>query len=227
MALPDNAFPSTGLERVATNRVTRSLTTGAGAEGEESASAERAWVDGICRGDPSALEGVMRAYAPRLMQFAFGFVGDRADAEDIVQEVLWRIWDGRAEWRAPTSLRAYLLTAVRNRALNLLGRRRTRELHAFMVRESSAADPESVAAPSPVDVLVDVESSTEAVATLRRAFLTLTERQQTAIRLRYEDGLTFPELATALGITQSGAEQLVSRSIRALRAAVGSGSTES
>ena len=220
IASPSAGLPSVGSDRIATDRIGRRSTTDDGAGDGDQASAERAWIAGIRRGDASALEDVVRAYAPRLAQFAFGFVGDRAEAEDIVQDVLWRIWDGRAVWRAPSSLRAYLIAAVRNRALNVLGRRRTRDQYAVMVRQSGVADPASAMVPNPADVLADADASAEMVAALRRAFLELTERQQTAVRLRYEDGLSYPELAASLGVTQSGAEQLVSRAIRALRAAV-------
>ncbi|HWZ57331.1 MAG TPA: sigma-70 family RNA polymerase sigma factor [Gemmatimonadaceae bacterium] len=219
VASPRNAI-LVGSGRIGTDRIGRRPTTDAGAGDDEGAIAERAWVDGIRRGDPSALEAVVRAYGPGLAQFAFGFVGDRAESEDIVQDVLWRIWDGRDHWRAPTSLRAYLLAAVRNRALNVLGRRRTRDRHALMVQQSGATDPDLAMAPNPADVLADAEATAEVMATLRRAFLGLTERQQTAIRLRYEQGLSFLELAGALGVTLSGAEQLVARAIRALRAEV-------
>jgi RNA polymerase sigma-70 factor, ECF subfamily len=161
---------------------------------------------------------VVRAYGPRLTRLAYGIVRDREQAEDIVQDVLWRVWDGRPAWRALTSLRAYLIKAVRNRALNAVRDRHTREQYAHAVLRSSAADPDLALTPNPADALADAEASAESMAALRRGFLRLTERQQTAVRLRYEEGLTYPELAAALGVTRSGAEQLVARAIHTLRA---------
>jgi RNA polymerase sigma-70 factor (ECF subfamily) len=214
-----HAHPSLVAPRVAVDGVSRRLANDA-RRGDDDPRAELAWIDGIRRGDPSALEAVVRTYAPRLVQFAFGFVRDREDAEDIVQDVLWRIWDGRDHWQAPESLRAYLIAAVRNRALNVVGRRQTRERHAYLVRDSAAADPDLGLAPNPAELFAAAEIRADTVLALRRAFLGLTARQQTAVRLRYEDGLSYPELAVALGVTLSGAEQLVARAIRALRRVV-------
>jgi RNA polymerase sigma-70 factor, ECF subfamily len=205
--------------------IVRSSATDAGASGDgsidgESATAERGWVDGIRHGDPRALESLVRAYAPRLVRLAFGLVHDGAEAEDIVQDVFWRIWDGRATWEAPTSLRAYLYTAVRNRALNALERRRVREQHAFRVSQSSASDPDLVSTPDPADAFMAAESNARMLGMLRGAFLRLTERQQTALRLRYEEALTHREVAAALNVTHSAAEQLLGRAIHALRVAL-------
>ena len=87
---------------------------------------ERDWIEGIGRSDVGAFEAMVRTYGPQLARFAVGLLGSREDAEDIAQDVLWRVWDGRGAWRPTVSLRAYLFTAVRNRALNLLQRGRIR-----------------------------------------------------------------------------------------------------
>jgi RNA polymerase sigma factor (sigma-70 family) len=183
----------------------------------ESASVQRAWVDGIRRGEAAALEAAVKAYGPRLVGFAAGIVVDGAAAEDIVQDVFWRIWDGRASWTIQSSLQAYLFTAVRNRALTAIARRQTRAQHVLREQRLAESDVGAALAASPGEIFDAAESDAAIVAALRHAFLRLTERQQTAVRLRYEEGLSYPELASVLGITVSGAEQLMARALRALR----------
>jgi RNA polymerase sigma-70 factor (ECF subfamily) len=175
------------------------------------------WIEGIGRGDAGAFEAMVRAYGPQLARFAGGLLGSREDAEDIAQDVLWRVWEGRGAWRPTVSLRAYLFTAVRNRALNLLQRDRIRARYQVATQQMAQYDAELQEVASPADVLNAEEDRLALVAALRRAFAGLTERQQSAVRLRYEHGLTFPEVAAALAVSLSAAEKIVARAIRAMR----------
>jgi RNA polymerase sigma-70 factor, ECF subfamily len=181
---------------------------------------ERAWIDGVRRGNVAAFERMVRAYGPPLSRFAFGLLGSQEDADDIVQDVLWRVWDGREDWWPTVSLRAYLFTAVRNRALNLLQRGRVSARYQEATQQAAEHDAELQAIPSPAEVFEAEEERTALTAALRRAFAGLTERQQSAVRLRYEEGLTFPEAAAALGVSLSAAEKIVARAIRVMRAGV-------
>src|SRR6266480_7837595 len=79
-------------------------------------AAERAWVDRIRAGDLDAFESLYRAYWQPLYAFAFRYVRSRHDAEDVAQEVFFRIWRGRSEWRAAGAVRNYLFLAVRSAA---------------------------------------------------------------------------------------------------------------
>jgi RNA polymerase sigma-70 factor (ECF subfamily) len=179
---------------------------------------EGEWIEGIGRGDVAAFEAMVRAYGPRLARFAVGLLGSREDAEDIAQDVLWRVWEGRGAWRPTVSLRAYLFTAVRNRALNLLQRGRIRARYQAAMQHRAQHDAELQEIANPAAALEEEEERVAVTTALRRAFAGLTERQQSAVRLRYEHGLTFPEVAAALAVSLSAAEKIVARAIRALRA---------
>ncbi len=188
---------------------------------------EGEWIEQIRRGDAAAFETMVRAYGPQLARFAVGLLGSREDAEDIVQDVLWRVWEGRGAWRPTVSLRAYLFTAVRNRALNLLQRGRIRARYQVATQHSAQYDAELQAIASPADVLDEEEDRIAVTTALRRAFAGLTERQQSAVRLRYEHGLTFPEVAAALAVSLGAAERIVARAIRAMRVGMWVGMRES
>ena len=181
---------------------------------------ERGWIAGIQHGDVAAFEAVVRTYGPPLTRFATGLLGGRDAADDVVQDVLWRVWDGRAAWRPTVSLSAYLYAAVRNRALNALERDRVRARHGDATRDAAAHDPALYAAPSPAEITEAAADASDRTALVRRAFAALTERQQTAVRLRYEDGLSFADVAASLGVSVSAAEQLVARAIRVLRSEI-------
>jgi RNA polymerase sigma-70 factor (ECF subfamily) len=193
---------------------------GARQEHQATTEDERAWAEGIRRGDPAAFEAMVRAFGPSLVRFAYGCVRDSADAEDIVHDVLWRIWDGRERWEAPTSLRAYLFIAVRNRSRYLSDKQQVRTKYTLRVREEREGDQGLVTMPDPAEELERHEATARKVGLLRQAFQHLTARQQDALRLRYEVGMTYPELGPALGLTQRGGEQLLSRAMKALRKAL-------
>ena len=73
----------------------------------------------IRAGDERALETIFRAHYAALCNFALRYVGERALAEELVQDLFADLWARRAQWKLTGSLRGYLFSALRNRALNL------------------------------------------------------------------------------------------------------------
>ncbi len=67
--------------------------------------------------DERMFEFVFKAYFPRLMAFALKFIPNKAEAEDIIQEVFLKIWLKRTEIEEST-FQSYLFTMVRNTCLN-------------------------------------------------------------------------------------------------------------
>jgi RNA polymerase sigma-70 factor (ECF subfamily) len=170
----------------------------------------------IRAGDAKAFELAFRAYYQPLCAFAARFVRDTAAAEDLVQDVFGAMWTARGTIVIKTSLRAYLYTSVRNRALNV---RKHEVVADDWERDESADDARELhTRPLQPDVLLDralLESEVEA------AFNALPERAATALRLRWRDELTYAEIAEAMGISVKGVEKLLSRGLRALRERLG------
>ncbi len=187
---------------------------------------EREWAEGIGQSDVRAFEAMVHVYRSDLARLAAGLLRSREDAEDVLQDVLWRVWEARGEWRPAISIHAYLVSAVRNRSLNLLDRRLIRAQYQERAQQAAEHEPETWATPSPSEVFEAEEERVALTIALRRAFAELTERQQTAIRLHYEAGLTFPEVAVTLRVSLRAAEQIVARGIRAMRAGMQDGFAE-
>jgi RNA polymerase sigma-70 factor (ECF subfamily) len=180
---------------------------------------EHDWVARIQRGDQRAFEELyLASYAP-LCSFALLMVGGgrRDVAEELVQDVLCWIWERRAEWRpAGNSVRGYLFRAVRNQAINYLKR---------VERERRAADalPQDMVALGmgrPERAPDDAAALTELDAALTCALEGLSPRCREACVLHWRHGLSYPEVASAMGITVKGAEALVTRGLKCLRGAM-------
>ena len=137
-------------------------------------------------------------------------------AQDVVQDVLCRVWQLGAAWHPQGSARSYLYASVRNAVLN----RRKHEVIAARFEDEAlrtAAHGGAVESPS-AERMVEARERTDA---LRRQIDALPERQRAALALRYEEQLTVPEVAATLGITVKAAENLLARTVKALRARVG------
>ncbi len=171
---------------------------------------DRPLVDRIRLGDAAAFEALVRAFVMPLTSFAEGYTGSRDAARDIVQDVLSRVWVKREAWRPTTTVAAYLYGAVRNAALNALKHDRVEARFQRAARTAVPGEPS-------VD---PIELPDERLVAVRCALLGLTERQRSAIRLRYAQSLTMPEVAAALGVRLGVAEKLVARALAALRSAV-------
>jgi RNA polymerase sigma-70 factor, ECF subfamily len=141
-------------------------------------------------------------YARDVFRFALYLSGNRAEAEDITSETFVRAWTSPEPIRAET-LKGYLFTIARN--LYLQGLRKSRrhvELDDQMVDRQ----------PSP---LVWAEQRAEFRAVLV-GLQALPETDCSAVLMRAVEGMTYEEIAHALGITLAGVKTKIYRARLAL-----------
>ncbi len=168
----------------------------------------------IRAGDIQAFDDVARKHIPAMVRLA-GAINPIGDVhEDIVQSVLARVWERRAEFYPRKSIVAYLMAAVRSHALDVRRQDRSRERLLEHAGDHFSHDETLNLFPSP-DTGLDIGDDKLA---LRRAFFTLSERQRTVLHLRYGQDMRYAEVAAVLGITPKAVERLLAKSIEALRA---------
>jgi RNA polymerase sigma-70 factor (ECF subfamily) len=131
------------------------------------------------------------AYAERLVRYAFRRLGNRADAEDVVQDVFVRAFADRRKRTEVSDVGPYLYRSVANACTDLL---RKRNCAAVFCEEVDAA---SLLGDShgPAEVAQAAESLVRAEALLGR----LPREQAEAVRLRVLDGLRLGEIAEVVG----------------------------
>lgn len=160
-------------------------------------------------GDAAAARALTLRLTPRVHAHAMRLLGDRAEAEDVTQEAMLRLWRIAPDWRegeAKVSTWLYRVTA--NLATDRLRKRRA-------VALDSVPEPED-AAPGPAGLLQDKARA----AALQQALAALPERQRQAVVLRHLEGLGNPEIAGIMDISAEAVESLIARGKRALTAAL-------
>ncbi len=164
------------------------------------------------RGDSDAARVLTGRHLGRVYGFAARLLGDRAEAEDVAQEAMLRLWRGAATWRAGEAQLSSWLYRV---TVNLC----TDRQRARARRRAEALDDVA----EPVDERADTEGALmgrQRVDALQAALATLPDRQRQAVVLRHIEGLTNPEIATILEIGVEAVESLTARGKRALTAAL-------
>lgn len=160
------------------------------------------------RGDAAAARALTLRLTPRVFAHALRMLGgDRAEAEDVTQEALLRLWRAAPGWRpGEAQVRTWLYRVTANLCIDRLRRRR---------RGGPALDE----LPEPVD---DRPSASEAMQTraradaLQQALDRLPERQRQAVILRHLEGLSNPEIAQIMDIGPRAVESLTARGKRML-----------
>lgn len=171
--------------------------------------------DRVRAGDASAFESLFHLYYDPLCRFADGYVRSHGDAEDLVQGVFVQLWYLRERWVLRGSVRAYLYTAVRNAALNVL-KHRLAEQRAFAAHALIGRTAIEQSALSPHDDAIGHEFE----QAIESAIARLPDRYRLVVTLRAQHHLTIPEIARILELPVKTVETRAARAVQALRAAL-------
>ncbi|HMD56436.1 MAG TPA: sigma-70 family RNA polymerase sigma factor [Solirubrobacteraceae bacterium] len=146
----------------------------------------------VRRGHADAFEVIYDRHADAAFSLAYRMCGQRALAEDVVQESFLALWRSGARYdRNRGSVRTWALGIVHNRGIDALRRRAVRERG----RVSDEGIEERLAAPE----LTDVEAARRDEAhEIRDALDQLPDEQSRVIELAYFGGLTHVQIASML-----------------------------
>lgn len=162
-------------------------------------------------GDRGAARLLSLRLVPRTLGYAARLLGgDRAEAEDVVQEAMLRLWRVAPDWRSgEAKVSTWLYRVVTNLCTD---RRRAR------VRR---ADPAGDEMPDVADGAPGAEArliAADRAMALAAALAQLPDRQRQAVVLRHIEGLSNPEIAAVLDLGVEAVESLTARGKRSLAA---------
>lgn len=165
----------------------------------------------FANGDRLAAQVLTARLAPRVLAQAYRMLGDRAEAEDVTQEAMLRLWKQAADWRqGEAKVSTWLYQVAANLCTDRLRKRRPQA-------------PDDAMAELP-DTAPGAEARMQQGAraqALHRALQDLPDRQRQAVVLRHLEELPNPEIARIMGVGVEAVESLVSRGKRRLAGLLG------
>lgn len=169
---------------------------------------EDALMELVAARDAAAFRQLVDAHAATVHRIAYRMTGDAAEAEDVTQDAMLRLWEHASRWRAGgPGVAAWLKRVATNLCLDRLRRRKF---------ASDDAVPERADDAPLADAVLD---EAEIAAATRDAVMTLPDRQRAAIVLTYYEELSNAAAAETLEMNIKAFESLLLRARAALREA--------
>lgn len=161
----------------------------------------------FANGDRVAAKVLTMRLTPRVFRQAFRVLGDQAEAEDVVQEAMLRLWKTAPDWRqGEAKVTTWLYQVVANLCTDRLRKRKPNDAL------DDVNEPEDGQAP------VEAKMQDRArVTALNAAMDELPDRQKQAVTLRHIEEYSNPEIAQIMGVGVEAVESLVARGKRALK----------
>ena len=131
-----------------------------------------------------------------LYRLALRITLNRAEAEDVVQETLLKVWNRRESWGEIESMDAFCLKICRNQSLDVVRRRQGGIIDDNGEAASEPPDTSSAADPA------RLTESRDRLDLVRRIIDRLPEKQRVCMQMRDIEGHSYREIATTLDITE-------------------------
>ena len=134
-------------------------------------------------------EAIFHKMKDKLFRYALRFVKDGETAEDVVQDVMYKLWQKRQEVDEIENLEAWMMVLTRNRALDIL--RKVKDNQVNLDEAYSVSDQ----SPIPDKQMENADLITQLHACLDQ----LPEKQRNVFHLREIEQMTYEEICTTTG----------------------------
>lgn len=159
-------------------------------------------------GNESAFEMVFRTYYRPLCQYAYSFLNDRDEAEEVVQSAFINVWDKREQVEIQTSLKAYLYRIVRNSCLNVIKHEKVKQQHAAHQLAHGQSSHENA---SQAVIHSELEEK------IAEAMKALPEQCRLVFQLSRFEELKYSEIAEQLNISVKTVENQIGKALKIMR----------
>ena len=184
---------------------------------EDNALSDEALMARIAGNDTRAFEILVGRHQRRILNLVYRSIGDRAQAEDVAQEVFLRVWRAAGDYLPKAKFTTWVYRIAVNLCLDAIKSARHRQsfIRPEGLPESPAEKtrPVGESAPSPEELLIDAEETGRISAALHD----LPANQRLAVVLKKFEGLSYEEISRVLGCSVPAVESLLVRAKKALR----------
>ena len=178
---------------------------------------ERDWLPALRHDDDAALQRLIARWERPLFAYAWRYVQNTADANDLVAETFVRLYRERMRLRPDTTLSGWLFTTLTNLCHNL---HRWRRRHPAV---SLDGPPDERPIPAPMVPLADAPEpdrtleADEARAAVRDAINRLPHALKSVVLLHHYERLSYREIGAIIGCSERGVETRLYRARQRLR----------
>jgi RNA polymerase sigma-70 factor (family 1) len=163
--------------------------------------------------DQAAFTSLYRRHWEALFITTVRVIGNREDAEDIIQEVFASLWNRRKALNLTGPLAGYLHVSVKYKAINYIERNSTRR-H-YLAALGKTAEAGVTASP---EVLLRVKEMQQLIQTVIE---NMPPKMQEVFQLSRREHLSHKEIATRLGISEETVKKHIQNALQLLRSAMG------
>lgn len=157
-------------------------------------------------GQERAFDFIFKKYYKALCAQAVSYVSELDIAQSLVQDCFIKLWEKRSEASGIQNLSSYLSLMVRNQCIDYIRKQKSMaELHKKSLQEEETNNTG--------EAIIYHEFEEKLVA----ALASLPERSRMAFEYSRFEGLSYPEIATKMGISTKAVEALISRALKTLR----------
>lgn len=169
---------------------------------------EQQQLEALTAGDITAFEMIFRTYYQPLCSYAYTFLQDKEEAEEIVQSTFMSVWEKHNTISIRTSVKSYLYAMVRNACLNVLKHEKIKQRHAI---EEIALSPQSH------DSVSNTVASIELETKIQEAMEKLPEQCRLVFKLSRFEELKYSEIAEQLNISVKTVENHMGKALKIMR----------
>lgn len=157
-------------------------------------------------GEERAFDFIFRKYYKALCAQAVTHVSETDSAQSLVQDCFIKLWEKRSKATSIQNLSSYLSLMVRNQCIDYLRKKKSIEnLHKKTIQDEEIENTS--------DTVIYHEFEERLVV----ALASLPDRSRMAFEYSRFENLTYPEIATKMGISTKAVEALISRALKTLR----------
>lgn len=163
-------------------------------------------------GNDQSLETLYRRYFDELYNYGIKWLNNPSLTQDSIQDLFVKLMRNRANLTVPDSVKYYLLRSFRSIVLDKL---KVKDRIQLMDDPKESLFQVELC---PEEQMIGQQEDNRLRKQLTDAIQQLTPRQREAIFLKYQEGLSYPEIAEMLSLSQKATYKLVARAIQTLRA---------